>query len=179
MFNLVIRVHNSEQATKITVQIVDLYAEVFAEPPYNEGADDVDAFAELLDIEIPQPAFRLVTGHIGEELIGFGYGYALRAQTRWWEGITPTPAPEFTAERDGRTFAIKELAVRARWRRRSAGRRLHDALIANRTEERATLACRPDATAAVAAYTSWGWCPIGTFRPTLEALDYRIMVHSL
>ena len=179
MPDLVIRTHDSEQAIKITHQIIGLYAEVFAEPPYNEGPDDVDSFAELLNLEIPQPAFRLVTGHMGEELIGFGYGYALRAQTRWWEGVTPMPAADFAAEHDGRTFVIKELAVRAHWRRRSVGRRLHDAVLADRAEERASLTCRPDAVSAVVAYTSWGWSPVGTFRPAPEGPEYLVMVRPL
>jgi ribosomal protein S18 acetylase RimI-like enzyme len=177
--DVVIRTHEGSAAGALLEQIVDLYAVVFAEPPYDERPGDVEGFRELLAIELPQPGFRLVTAAVDAELVGFAYGYSLRAATRWWEGIAPLPPPEFTAERDGRTFAIKELAVAAPYRRKGIGRCLHDALLGRRNEERATLTVRPDATPALSAYESWNWSRLGVVRPDAGEITYVVMVRPL
>ena len=52
---------------------------------------------------------------------------------------------------------VSKLAVRRPWRRRGIARRMHDLLLRDRPEERATLTARPDAYAAQAAYATWGW----------------------
>ncbi|WP_433174553.1 N-acetyltransferase family protein [Actinoallomurus sp. CA-150999] len=179
MSDVVVRTHDGSAPDALIGQIVDLYAAVFAEPPYGEGPEDVEGFRELLAVELPQPGFRLVTAAVDAELVGFAYGYSLRAATRWWEGIAPPPPPEFTAERDGRTFAIKELAVASSYRRRGIGRCLHGALLGRRTEERATLTVRPDATPALAAYESWNWSRLGVVRPDAGEIAYVVMVRSL
>ncbi|GAA4631866.1 hypothetical protein GCM10023196_062930 [Actinoallomurus vinaceus] len=179
MSDVVVRTHDGKVAEALIEQIVSLYAAVFAEPPYEEGPEDVDDFRELLAIELPQPGFRLVTAAADTELVGFAYGYSLRAATQWWEGITPPPPPEFAAERDGRTFAIKELAVAAPYRRKGVGRRLHEALLDRRFEERATLTVRPDAASAVAAYETWGWSRLGVIRPGAREIAYMVMARPL
>jgi ribosomal protein S18 acetylase RimI-like enzyme len=179
MSDVVVRTHDGRVTETLVERIVRLYAAVFAEPPYEEGPEDVEDFRELLAIELPQPGFRLITAEVDAELAGFAYGYSLRAATRWWEGVVPPPLPGFSAERDGRTFAIKELAVAGPYRREGVGRRLHDALIEGRSEERATLTVRPDAAPAIAAYESWGWSPLGRIRPGDQESTYVVMVRSL
>lgn len=179
MSDISVRVHAATQATAFTSAIVELYAAVFAEPPYHEDAEDVEGFRELLEVEIPQPGFRLVTAEIGTTLVGFGYGYTLRASTRWWEGIAPPLPPALTAEWDGRTFAIKEIAVAAPHRRKGIARLLHDSLLDHRHEERATLTVRPEAYPAIAAYASWGWSETGRIQPTSNGIEYLVMVRPL
>ncbi|MCO6010215.1 GNAT family N-acetyltransferase [Actinoallomurus purpureus] len=176
---MIVRTYDGCGAAALTEKVVGLYAAVFAEPPYAEGPEDVEDFRDLLAIEIPQPGFRLVTAEVDGELVGFAYAYSLREATRWWEDITPSPAPEVTAERDGRTFAVKELAVAAPYRRKGIGRRLHGVLLARRSEERATLTVRPDAAPALAAYESWNWSQLGVIRPGGGEITYVVMVRSL
>jgi ribosomal protein S18 acetylase RimI-like enzyme len=178
MSDLVIRVHDRAEASAFIDRVVGIFAEVFGEPPYYRRPDDVARFRELFAIEIPRPGFRLVTAEAGSEMVGFAYGYSLTAETRWWDGIDPPPDAAFAGERDGRTFAIKELGVAAGWRRRQVGRRLHDALLDGRGEERATLTVRPEAAPAVAAYRKWGWEPIGRTRPEATGPEYVVMVRG-
>src|SRR5437868_369579 len=103
---------DDDSALQYADSVVDLYAAVYAEPPYNEGPDDVQWFAESWPRRVRQPGFRLVTARSDTELIGFTFGHQLTVDTQWWSGTqTPLPA-EFTTERPGRTFAIIELAVR-------------------------------------------------------------------
>ena len=81
----------------------------------------------------------------------------LRPSTSWWRSLTSQVPEDLTAEHPGRTFAVAELLVRPSWRRQGIGRTLHDLLLSNRAEERATLTVRPAATAAVSAFRNWGW----------------------
>ena len=88
----------------------------------------------------------------------------LRPATAWWRHLTaPLPA-ELTAEHPGRTFALVELLVRAAWRRQGIAGALHDLILADRSEERATLTVRPTATAAQHAFRKWGWRKVARTR---------------
>jgi GNAT superfamily N-acetyltransferase len=88
----------------------------------------------------------------------------LRPSTSWWRDLT-TPLPdEVTAEHPGRTFALTELLVRAPWRRQGIAQTLHDLLLANRSEERATLTVLPAATPAQNAFRTWGWRKVARTR---------------
>jgi len=98
-----------------------------------------------------------VTAKAESGLVGFVFGVTLLSTIVWWSRLL-TPVPKkMSAERPGRTFAVIELVVRRPWRRRGIARRMHDLLLRDRPEERATLTARPDAYAAQAAYATWGW----------------------
>ncbi|HET9080333.1 MAG TPA: GNAT family N-acetyltransferase [Trebonia sp.] len=111
-----------------------------------------------------QPGFALVEARHGEYLVGYASGMPLRPSTSWWRGLTAPLPDEATAERPGRTFAVTELLVRASWRRQGIGRELHGLLLDGRAEERATVTVPPEATAAQAAFRSWGWRKIARTR---------------
>jgi ribosomal protein S18 acetylase RimI-like enzyme len=85
----------------------------------------------------------------------------LRPSTSWWRDLTSRLPQDVTAEHPGRTFALTDLLVRAPWRRQGIGRELHDLILAGRGEERATATVLPAATAAQAAFRSWGWRKVG------------------
>jgi GNAT superfamily N-acetyltransferase len=84
------------------------------------------------------PAFGLVTAKVNGELVGFAYGIALSGNTGWWSRMMEPLPEELTAEWNGRTFAVIDLAVRQDYRKQGIGRALLDTLLANRTEERAS-----------------------------------------
>jgi ribosomal protein S18 acetylase RimI-like enzyme len=130
------------------------------------GPDD-GSFAGRFRVMRRQPGFVLAearhgvqlasaSGH-GGYLVGYAFGMPLRPSTSWWRYLT-TPLPEeVTTEHPGRTFALAELAVRASWRRQGIAGGLHDLILANRPEERATLTVPPKATPAQQAFRKWGW----------------------
>ncbi len=156
-----LRRHDAESARTLLATLCDIYGEVNAEPPYYEGPNGVDDFRKRTRVQIEQPGFGLMTAHAEEEIVGFAFGLSLPPDTSWWDDLlTPLPR-ELTEEWEGRTFALIELDVRAPWRRRGVGRALHDALLADRPEERATLCASPEAEPAQAAYASWGWRKVG------------------
>ena len=111
-----------------------------------------------------QPGFVLGEARHGGYLVGYAFGMSLRPSTSWWRQLT-TPLPdEITAEHPGRTFALVELLVRASWRRQGIAETLHDLILANRPEERATLTVRPTATPAQHAFRKWGWRKVARTR---------------
>ena len=143
------------QAAAHADELQALHAEVYADPPYLR-TDDAAMFADRFRVQRRQPGFVLAEARHGGYLVGYAAGMPLRPSTSWWRDLT-TPLPEeVTAEHPGRTFALVELLVRASWRRQGIARTLHDLVLADRPEERATLTVLPAATAAQNAFARMG-----------------------
>jgi GNAT superfamily N-acetyltransferase len=161
--------------------VLPIYAEVYAEPPYYEGAADIEAFGQGWERFITAAGFRLVLARSGEQIIGFAFGYMLPPDTRWWAGaLTPLP-DDITNEHPGRTFAVIELSVIRPFRGRGIARELHARLLAGVTAKRVTLCVRPEPEAAPArtAYASWGYIKVGQIRPGPELPVYDAMIRPL
>jgi ribosomal protein S18 acetylase RimI-like enzyme len=138
------------QAAAYAEDLLALHAEVYGEQPD-------DGFARRFGVLRRQPGFVLAEARHGGYLVGYAFGVPLRPSTSWWRQLT-TPLPEeVTTEHPGRTFALVELAVRPAWRRQGIAGALHDLILENRPEERATLTVPPAATAAQQAFRKWGW----------------------
>lgn len=151
------------QAAAQADELQALHAEVYADPPYGR-TDDAELFSGRFRVQRRQPGFVLAEARRGGYLIGYAAGMPLRPSTSWWREVT-TPLPdEVTAEHPGRTFALTELLVRASWRRQGIGQTLHDLILRDRAEERATATVLPTAAAAHSAFRSWGWRRIARTR---------------
>jgi GNAT superfamily N-acetyltransferase len=161
----------AEQATVRAGELQALHAEVYAAPPYALDPDPA-RFAERFRVQCRQPGFALAEARHGGYLVGYACGMPLRPSTSWWRDLT-TPLPDdLTAEHPGRTFALTELCVRAAWRRQGIAADLHDLLLADRTEQRATAMLWPAARPAQSAFRSWGWRKVGRSRgsPAVDVL---------
>jgi len=75
----------------------------------------------------------------------------------WWRYLTRPARPEFKQEDGTRTFAFSELMVGQDFAGRHLAHALHDALLADRKEQRAVLLVKPDNATACRAYLRWGW----------------------
>jgi len=147
--DLTFRLLDGRQAAAHASELQALHAEVCT--------DDAVPFADRFLIQRRQPGFVLAEARHGGYLVGYAFGMPLRPSTSWWRHLT-TPLPdEVTAEHPGRTFALVELVVRASWRRQGIGRALHDLILRDRPEERATLTVPPAAIPAQSAFRNWGW----------------------
>ncbi len=176
---LTVTIYGTDTSLEQCAQVRDLYAEVYAEPPYGEGPAEVEDFAAGWHRTIDQRNFRLVIARRADEPIGFAFGVQLRVRTKWWKGaLTPLP-DDITTEYPGRTFAIIEIAVRYPYRQRGVGRQLHTHLIAGLSEERITLLVRPEAPAPRQAYLSWGYQTVGRIQPFPGAPVYDAMIKKL
>jgi GNAT superfamily N-acetyltransferase len=151
------------RAVAHAAELQQLRSEVYASPPYDRN-NDAAPFAGRFQVQSRQPGFALAAARNGGYLVGYAAGMPLRPSTSWWRNLT-TPVPdEVTAEHRGRTFALTELLVRASWRRQGIGRTLHDLLLTDRPEERATLIVLPTAIPALTAFQSWGWRKVARTR---------------
>jgi GNAT superfamily N-acetyltransferase len=178
--NITVRTITAEQAPARLGELRELYSEVYAEPPYEWGENHAALFAERFGVQRRQAGFALAEARDGPGLAGFGFGVTLQPSTPWWDNLT-TPLPaSITTERPGRTFALVELLVRAPWRRQGIARAIHDLLLADRPEERATLTVLPAATPAQAAYRKWGWQPVAQKRNPLPGSPlFDVLIRQL
>lgn len=140
---------------------------------------DHEQRARQLKVWRRQPGFALAEARHGGYLVGYAAGMPLRSSTSWWRELTTPLPPDLTAENPGRTFALTELEVRASWRRQGVGRQLHDLILADRTEERATVTVAPSAVAAQAAFRSWGWRKVARTQDRTRSEDPRDPVRDV
>jgi hypothetical protein len=158
---------DGRQAAGHLDELRGLYREVYAEPPYEWGEEHAGLFAERFEVQRTQPGFALVEGRQGDSLAGFCFGVTLQPSTPWWQHLL-APLPEDVAtERSGRTLAVVELLVRAPWRRQHIAQDMHDMLLRDRPEQRATLTVLPAALPAQEAYAKWGWRTVAQKRNPL------------
>lgn len=171
----------SETAQEYEESIFRLYYNTFSKPPYEWPDHGEKEFRRRLSRLACDATLGIVTAQAENELIGFAYGHTLRANTRWWDGfITPVPE-DVTTEHEGRTFALIDFAVAEEWRGHGIGRRLHDMLLSDRSEARATLAVEPVAHEARVIYERWDWRVVGRLRgPATDfSPEFDIMVRDL
>lgn len=78
------------------------------------------------------------------------------------------------------TLVIKEIGLRIPWRGTGTARRIHDDLLAGRTEERVTLMVNPLAGdgKVQALYESWGYEAFNSQRPSPESPRLTAMVRA-
>jgi ribosomal protein S18 acetylase RimI-like enzyme len=141
-----------------------LYEEIFSEPPMHWTPGQPDEHRETLRRLMQDAGFKLVTATDESGLIGFAYGRTLQPDTKWWENfLIPVPL-DITSERLNRTFAVIDFGVRRSRRRQGIGRKILDALLGGRHEERATLAVEPEAIESQNFYRHLGWKYVGRLR---------------
>ncbi|SHN05589.1 GNAT family N-acetyltransferase [Cryptosporangium aurantiacum] len=175
---LVTHAYDTGGARAIQDELFALYAEIYADQ-LSDPFYSVERFADRFVGHSGRSGFLLVTGRIDDELIGYAYGGPLGAATQWWNGLREEVPPDVVAEDGSRTFALNEIMVKEGWRRRGIARSLHDTLLADRPERRATLLVDPANTAAKAAYLSWGWQLLGHLQPFSDAPIYDALVVDL
>jgi ribosomal protein S18 acetylase RimI-like enzyme len=159
-----------ERAASHLGELRTLYAEVYADPPYEWGDEHATLFTERFHAQSRQAGFTLVEARDGHDLAGIAFGMAIKptaGTSGAWQDLTSTLPAEVTAEWPGRTFFIVELLVRAPWRRQHIAEAMHDLLLKDRPEERAMLTALPAAEPAQAAYRKWGWRKVAQKRNPL------------
>jgi ribosomal protein S18 acetylase RimI-like enzyme len=170
--------HDAVGLQQLKAELLAVYQVVYAErldTPFFHP----ERFWERLEGYAARDGFRLVTGRLGGALVGFTLGETLPASSGWWRGFQGDVSPEMLDETGSRTFAINELQVLPEYRRRGYAKALSAELLADRTEERATLLVRAENTPAYTAYLSWGFEIIGHVQPFADSPRYVAMVTAL
>jgi GNAT superfamily N-acetyltransferase len=148
---------------------INLYREAFKHE-IDKPFWSVQRYSQRIDRHAAMSGFSAVIAYTNAEPIGFAYGITLPATTRWWTTIQPPLTdPAFTREDGHRTFALFEVTVTPQHQGQGIGRRIHDELLAQRSEQRVTIATHHGNTHARTTYTTWGYHHIGTRQPTPPA----------
>ncbi|WP_328312062.1 GNAT family N-acetyltransferase [Streptomyces sp. NBC_00442] len=144
------------QAEQQRGSVADLYAAAYGDVPGPESLGR-DGFLRRFEEDVQRPGFDMIIA--GDPfLIGCAYGYPPGREGEWWHGFrgAATDGDEELAESD-RVFALAELMVLPARRRAGVATRLQDRLLERQEADLLTALITPANTAAVAAYTSWGW----------------------
>jgi ribosomal protein S18 acetylase RimI-like enzyme len=172
---LTIEHHDSTGLNGEREALLEVYAEVYADR-LDDPFFSLQRYWGRVESYASRPGFALAVGKIDDSMIGYALGYTLPDGSGWWRGLRSSAAPDDLRETGTRTFALTEIMVRDRWRRRGYARQLHDALLEDRPEDRATLLVLPDNVPARAAYESWGWLKLGELQPFDDAPTYDAMI---
>lgn len=175
-----LRLLEGPDARMARADLARIYAAAFAQPPYRKTEADVTANFARFDRQTTRPGFRAAIAHDAHGTpLAMAYGHTLSAATGWWSTLID-PVDEQTRHEDGaRTFGLFELAVHPDHQRQHLATAVHATLIEDLPHERVILNARPEATAAIAAYTSWGYRPIGRNIPWTGATEHVILLLDL
>lgn len=145
-----------------------------------------DAYADAMDDEFNQrfpwfvdhwsamSGFSCVVAFDGDEPTGFAYGAPLEPGREWWRSTVFEPDNAHAS-----TFAVSEVMVRPKWRKRGISARLHEALLNGRNEYLGVLLVDVTHPKVQALYESWGYEKVGEQRPFADSPVYAVMVKRL
>lgn len=156
-----VKIEAPDTARGVYERVCQLYVSVFSGPPFYRTKEKLEAQRRTLQSLMADSTFGMVTAWDKDELAGFAYGYGLGSNRRWWDGFLEPVPEETTREWEGRTFVIIDMAVDPSHRRQSIGRKMLSKLLANRSEERASLAVVPENDNAQEFYRHLGWQHVG------------------
>jgi GNAT superfamily N-acetyltransferase len=173
--------HTSAEALRLMDELCEVYADAYGAVPGEDTHQKSSAFRERATAALRGVNYSLVTAYVGDELVGFAFGYSLQPERGWWDGLQPPPPGGFTEETGSRTVVLAEIEVRRAWQGKGLGRAVHDAFLSQRSEERATLASNPQAADTHALYEHWGWQKMGIVpgKPGAYYREYVRFVLSL
>jgi GNAT superfamily N-acetyltransferase len=156
--------------------MVEVYSEVYAEPPYNSGSLwQRDAFLDRTRRQVARAGFHIIhTRSQDGEIIGYSFGVPFE-QGRWWSSNASDPPVEILS---ATKFAVIELILRKPWRGRGIGRQMHDRLLKDRPEQYAILTAHPMAPAR-RMYQRWGWRQVGTAQHSVDSPVFDALVLPL
>ncbi|WP_055731103.1 GNAT family N-acetyltransferase [Kitasatospora sp. MBT66] len=170
--------HTAKGLSLIEQQLVDVYAEVYAEEATIDPFFSVERFAERLRAHARGPRWGCALGEIDGHAVGYAYGFARTAAYRWNGLISPAPI-ELLEETDDRTFALCEVMVRASWRGTGVAHTLHEALLSQRTEARSHLLVEEEHPKVRALYERWGYTWMGSMQPYPDSPRYDSMFRPI
>lgn len=163
-------------------RMVDIYQAAFSAPPFTETLTDVLSFAARLPLHALNVDFRCVVARpaLGEEIVGFAYGYSGMPRTWWYELVSAWMPDDNVEYWLGDYFEFAELALHPDWQGQGTGGLLHDALLEGLPYHTAALSTPQAETNAFHLYQKRGWqTVIENFEFPGVPTRYRIMGKGL
>ncbi|MFI8977493.1 GNAT family N-acetyltransferase [Nocardia asteroides] len=185
--NLTFHRYNAEAARERRELVEDVFRRSYAAAiDSGDPFEDPAAFMIRFDAYTApgrSEGFELIIVSVDDIVAGQTWGWPLKPQATWWNGLRlddpDLDHDEFITETGHRTFALSEIMVDRAFTRRGIATALHDELLGSRTETRASLLVEPE-NAAYKAYRRWGWERVGTLTthwpntPTFDVLMYAL-----
>lgn len=160
------RRYGASDARQVRDTVQSIYERSYVEAiASGDPFDSVSSFMDRFDSYSSNPNLDLVIAFDGESAIGQTWGWPLTPHTRWWSGLLSEPEHDFTRENGRRTFALSEIMVVQERTGEGLAHALHDHLLSDRDERRATLLVEADNESAYRAYVHWGWRKVSQLRP--------------
>ncbi|RZU54085.1 hypothetical protein EV385_6024 [Krasilnikovia cinnamomea] len=169
---LEIRIGGKAETESHKGQLLEVYRNAYADKLDNPFLSE-ERHWERLQAYASADGYALAEGWMDDCMVGCALGYRLPANSRWWQGLLADIEPELIAEDGTRTFALTYMMVRTEFRRQGIARTIHDALLGDRPEARATLLVQPSNTVARHAYDAWGWYEIGKLKRWIRCPPLR------
>lgn len=159
---------------EVTAPLIAVYAKV-REPLLHLPNYAVPTFAERLARHGREPGFGAVLAFDAEDRpVGYAYGNTVESGDRWWQRMGDVDA-RFTGLP---AVALKEIGVTVPYRGTGLARRIHDELLAGRSEAYVSLMVNAAAGDGKVqrVYESWGYTVIGTSQPSPDSPVLAAMI---
>lgn len=159
-------------------EAAELYAETFAEPPYDEDrSESVASFTTRVSrYAMDKPEFRLLLATEDSQIVGLVLGTGI-SRGDWWRDRLEAALPAATKDEwlDAEGFSVSELAVAASRRRQGVAAALMEAVLHDLPYATALLGCYQDAGPAQQLYTALGWSVIDPAVRISDAREIQVM----
>jgi GNAT superfamily N-acetyltransferase len=163
---------------RIRQQLLAVYAEVYADEAVTDPFFSLPRFAHRLDGHAAHPMWSCAVGEISGQVVGYAYGRP-DSEAEWRE-MTTVESPEVCEYGlGGAMFGLCEIMVRHPWRGAGVARTIHDDLMRERPEPRASLLVEHEHPRVRATYERWGYRAVATSRPFHDSPLYDAMVLDL
>ena len=133
----------------------------------------------LVELYAPGRDFEMVSGWLGDAMIGYAFGSPRDKSSATWEQVKAAWPSFPVSDMNEPIYIFREFAVHPEQQGRGYGRKLHDALLAKRPERMACLNVRVDNEQATGAYLSWGWQKIASEQPFSDSPTMHVMARKL
>ncbi|MEU0938964.1 GNAT family N-acetyltransferase [Embleya sp. NPDC005971] len=173
-----LRHHRLDDLDQVRPILSAIYAEVHPADP-DMPFRSVERFEQRLAGHASGNDWHAVIAYDQDRPVGFVYAAPLAPTSKWWSSML-TELPEGYVDETGRrTLALFEIMLLDTHRGRGLSHRLHEALLAARTEERVTLLVDPTHPSVARLYEEWGYKRVGDQQPFPDAPVFTVMVREL
>lgn len=171
------RLRHFTDIEQVIAPLIAVYAQV-REPLLHLPNYAVPTFSERVERHGTEPGFEAVLAFDTEDRpVGYAYGNTVESDDRWWTRMGEVDA-RFTRSP---ALALKEIGVTVPHRGTGLARRIHDELLAARSEAYVSLMVNAAAGdgRVQRVYESWGYQVIGTSRPSPESPLLAAMIRPV